>query len=98
MRPLNPLPFTRVRSTPNSRANLRTDGPACARENPGSLIGGRSRPALADADVGAVAADAEADCVAEAAPDAPADVELPAAAFGAGEDVDSAGATGAEEA
>src|SRR5580658_4018683 len=42
MRPLNPLPFTRPRSTPSSRANLRTDGPACARENPGSLIGGRS--------------------------------------------------------
>ena len=42
MRLLNPLPFTRVRSTPSSRANLRTDGPACAREKPGSLIGGRS--------------------------------------------------------
>src|SRR5580698_8212486 len=41
IRPLNPLPFTRVRSTPSSRANLRTDGPACACEKPGSLIGGR---------------------------------------------------------
>src|SRR5258707_15591161 len=41
MRPLNPCPLTRVRSTPSSRANLRTDGPACACENPGSLIGGR---------------------------------------------------------
>src|ERR1700722_1992781 len=41
MRSLKPLPFTRVRSTPSSRANLRTDGPACACEKPGSLIGGR---------------------------------------------------------
>src|SRR5580704_10994015 len=41
IRPLKPLPLTRVRSTPSSRANLRTDGPACAAENPGSLMGGR---------------------------------------------------------
>src|SRR5258708_10802499 len=41
IRPLKPLPLTRVRSTPSSRANLRTDGPAWAAENPGSLIGGR---------------------------------------------------------
>src|SRR5690606_36871787 len=42
MRPLNPVPVTWVRSTPSSRANLRTEGPACAREKPGTLIGGRS--------------------------------------------------------
>ena len=30
MRPLGPVPFTRARSTPSSRANLRTDGDACA--------------------------------------------------------------------
>src|SRR3984957_20870765 len=41
MRSLKLLPFTRVRSTPSSRANLRPDGPACACEKPGSLIGGR---------------------------------------------------------
>ena len=28
MRPLSPVPFTRPRSTPDSRANLRTPGPA----------------------------------------------------------------------
>src|SRR5581483_1481049 len=39
-RPLNPVPDTRVRSTPSSRANFRTEGPACAREKPGSLMGG----------------------------------------------------------
>src|SRR5437016_6129632 len=42
IRPLKPCPATRVRSTPSSRANLRAEGPACAREKPGSLIGGRS--------------------------------------------------------
>src|ERR1700722_7732454 len=41
IRPLNPLPLTRVRSTPSARANLRTDGPAWACEKPGSLMGGR---------------------------------------------------------
>src|SRR5688500_17093709 len=30
MRPLGPLPLSRDRSTPSSRANLRTDGDACA--------------------------------------------------------------------
>src|SRR5678815_5885899 len=29
MRPLGPLPWTCARSTPSSRANLRTDGLAC---------------------------------------------------------------------
>src|SRR5437868_9589601 len=42
MRPLKPWPMTRARSTPSSRANLRTEGPACARENPGSAIGAKS--------------------------------------------------------
>src|SRR5437588_6403037 len=42
MRPLKPWPMTRARSTPSSRANLRTEGPACARENPGSSIGAKS--------------------------------------------------------
>src|SRR5579871_4089032 len=40
-RPLKPPPCTRVRSTPSSRANLRTEGLACAREKPGSFTGGR---------------------------------------------------------
>ena len=31
-RPLGPLPPTFARSTPSSRANLRTDGLACGRE------------------------------------------------------------------
>src|SRR6184192_2448813 len=34
--------MTRARSTPSSRANLRTEGPACALENPGSSIGAKS--------------------------------------------------------
>src|SRR4029077_3592515 len=42
MRPLNPVPVTFVRSTPSSRASRRTEGPACAREKPGSFIRGRS--------------------------------------------------------
>src|SRR5438132_6265929 len=42
MRPLKPWPMTRARSTPSSRANLRTEGPACALENPGSSIGAKS--------------------------------------------------------
>ena len=47
-RPLKPPPVTCVRSTPSSRANRRTEGPAWAREKPGSLIGGRpGRPATA---------------------------------------------------
>ncbi len=44
---LEAVPVTRVRSTPSSRANLRTEGPAWARENPGSLMGGRSVAAAA---------------------------------------------------
>ena len=31
MRPLGPVPWTRARSTPNSRPNLRTEGEACGR-------------------------------------------------------------------
>ena len=42
MRPLKPWPATRARSTPSSRAKRRTEGPACAREKPGSSIGARS--------------------------------------------------------
>src|SRR5262245_48839032 len=41
-RPLKPVPATCVRSTPSSRANLRTEGPAWAREKPGSSMGARS--------------------------------------------------------
>src|SRR5687767_6006108 len=39
MRPLVPEPLTRVRSTPSSRASLRTEGPACALLKPASLTG-----------------------------------------------------------
>src|SRR5437879_3785589 len=39
MRFLGPLPPTRVRSTPSSRANLRTDGDACAPAPDGSGAG-----------------------------------------------------------
>ncbi len=42
MRPFSPVPVTRLKSTPSSRANLRTDGLACARENPNSSICARS--------------------------------------------------------
>src|SRR5438445_798246 len=38
MRPLGPLPLTRPRSTPSSRASLRTPGPACAFWNASSSI------------------------------------------------------------
>src|SRR5690348_10435253 len=57
MRPLNPVPVTRVRSTPSSRENLRTDGPACAREKPGSLIGGASVRNFVGASPGAAGAE-----------------------------------------
>ena len=40
IRPLSPVPVTRARSTPSSRANRRTEGPACAREKPGSSMTG----------------------------------------------------------
>src|SRR6266699_812533 len=57
MRPLKPWPMTRARSTPSSRANLRTEGPACARENPGSSIGAKSlRSVVAAAAAGAAPA------------------------------------------
>src|ERR1700691_3157916 len=36
MRAFEPLPLMRSRSAPSSRAHLRTDGLACARENPAS--------------------------------------------------------------
>src|SRR5579864_8256187 len=42
MRSLKPWPATWARFTPSSRANLRTEGPAWARENPGSSMGARS--------------------------------------------------------
>ena len=49
--------MTRARSTPSSRANLRTEGPACARENPGSSIGAKSlRSVVATAAAGAAPA------------------------------------------
>ena len=41
-RPFGPEPCTRARSTPSSRANLRTDGLACARANLGSSTRGRA--------------------------------------------------------
>ncbi len=43
MRPFCPLPWTRSRSAPSSRANLRTDGLAWARAMPSSLTGGSGR-------------------------------------------------------
>ena len=42
MRLLKPCPLTRARSTPSSRAKARTEGLACARENPGSSMAARS--------------------------------------------------------
>jgi hypothetical protein len=41
-RPFWPEPFTRPRSTPSSRANLRTEGLAWARANVDSSIGGKA--------------------------------------------------------
>ena len=45
IRPLRPVPVMRARSTPSSRAKRRTDGPACAREKPGSSMMGRAAAA-----------------------------------------------------
>ena len=39
MRPFGPVPVTRARSTPSSRANLRTDGDACAAVNAAASAG-----------------------------------------------------------
>ena len=39
IRPLAPLPLTKPKSTPSSRASLRTEGPACALIKAASLIG-----------------------------------------------------------
>src|SRR5688572_28364608 len=57
MRPLGPLPWTADRSTPSSRANLRTDGLACGLV-PASSCGSRGtgRGAGAAAGAGLVAA------------------------------------------
>ncbi len=43
MRPFGPLPATWVRSTPSSRANLRTDGDACGRLPGAALSAGSGR-------------------------------------------------------
>ena len=47
MRPFSPLPRTLPRLTPSSRANLRTEGDACAAPKAASSIGGRP-PRAAD--------------------------------------------------
>src|SRR6185312_3316005 len=60
MRPLNPVPLTLVRSTPSSRASSRTDGPAWARENPASLMSGKSGRICPAPSVAAPAGAAEA--------------------------------------
>ena len=46
MRCLVPVPGTRPRSTPNSRANKRTEGPAYAVANPTSLMATEGRDAV----------------------------------------------------
>src|SRR5690606_4026572 len=46
---LCPVPFTRARSTPSSRASLRTEGLACALAKPASSIGGNARRSTAGA-------------------------------------------------
>src|SRR5690349_8087815 len=43
MRPLSPLPRTEPRLTPSSRANLRTEGDACAAPKLASSIAGSER-------------------------------------------------------
>src|ERR1700753_360743 len=99
MRPLKPPPFTIVRSTPSSRANFHTDGPAWAREKPGSLMGGRPLPPAIAGDVASVAAEAAettASAVADALPEVGADWLVPAAlgaaCFGAAAAFSAAGA------
>ena len=56
MRPFTPVPLTRPRSTPSSRANLRTDGEAWALEKDASLISGSLPPLLLGGDAGPWAA------------------------------------------
>ena len=41
IRPFGPLPVTFVRSTPSSRANLRTEGLACGLKEAGSAVGSK---------------------------------------------------------
>ena len=57
MRSLSPLPLTCARSTPSSRASLRTDGLACALEKPASSMdGSRAGTCAAGFAAGALAA------------------------------------------
>src|SRR5437879_546170 len=73
MRFLGPLPPTRVRSTPSSRANLRTDGDACAPAPDGSGAGvGAAATAGAWAGAGAGAALAAGAAAGDAVAAAPA--------------------------
>ncbi len=51
IRPFAPVPVTKLKSTPNSRANLRAEGPAWALANPASLIGVAPKAALGAASV-----------------------------------------------
>src|SRR3989442_1601276 len=71
MRPFDPVPLTRDRSTPSSRANARTDGDACAFLKPSLSTGGAAAwpAALAGAD-GAAGAEGAAGAAA-AAPSPP---------------------------
>src|SRR5262245_60017406 len=82
MRAFGPEPLTRARSTPSSRANLRTDGDACA-----CLKAASSTGAAVAAD--SFAADVDADAEATVAAGGAAGTGAGAAA-GAAEDVDGA--------
>ena len=53
MRPFGPVPVTRARSTPSSRANLRTDGDACAALNAALSTGAAGAAAGAAGGAGA---------------------------------------------
>src|ERR1700722_1192389 len=81
MRPLTPVPVTLPRSAPSSRANLRTDGLACALEKARSSITGlASRGARS---VLGAAAGARFDAAADVAPGAAPDAAPGAGAFSA---------------
>src|ERR1700733_13956663 len=92
MRDLKPVPVTRDRSTPSSRAKRRTEGLACAAENPLSLTAANVAPlGAATAGVGAAAGAGAAAGVGAGAGGA----ALAGAASGAGAGDTAAGAASA---
>src|SRR5438445_13842325 len=83
MRALGPVPATRLKSTPSSRANLRTDGDACGTaplaltSAAATAIGVGTGAGATDTATGAAtAAGAEAETTSGAAPAAPSSTSI----------------------